>query len=738
MEYRLQRDDGAWRWLLERGTPNIGPGGEFEGFIGTCIDITEHRETVEALRESRARFKTLTESLPQMIWTCTRDGYCDYLSRQWLDYTGRSEAQQLGKGWLEQVHPEDRIKVSEEWVRAIAAGDVYDMSFRIRRLDGVYRWFKTRAVPLRDPAGRILKWFGSNTDIEDFVTASARLEVQLERMQLLDRTTHAIGAHQEARKVFEVVMRSLEDSLGIEFGCVALYETEPAQITVSYVGTESSQLGTEIGIAENARMAVDAEALARCVRGELVYMEDLGRITHSPLCTRLLEGGLRALVAAPLMIEKEVFGVLLVARRAENSFSSDDCEFLKQLSSHVALAANQARLYDALQAAYQDLRQTQQTVMQQERLRALGQIASGIAHDINNALSPAALYTQALLDHEKLSKRAQEHLAVIQRAIEDVAQTVQRMRAFYMPRGLELTLAPVELNQILAQVIELTRARWSNMPQERGIVVNVESDFAPDLPRVLGAESEVRDAFTNLVLNAVDALPEGGLIKLRTRYDARDRRVIVEVEDNGVGMSDTTRSRCLEPFFTTKGERGTGLGLPMVFGMLQRHGGDLEIDSELGKGTTVRLIFPAAPTGMSVRDGQLRASLPPLRILLVDDDPLVLRSLRDALEFDEHEVETAEGGQLGIDAFAAALQEGCGFDAVITDLGMPYVDGRKVAARIRQLDPHVPIVMLTGWGHRLIATDDKPEHVDRVISKPPRMAELRATLAELLRARAAN
>jgi len=468
------------------------------------------------------------------------------------------------------------------------------------------------------------------------------------------------------------------------------------------------------------------------VRGELVYEPALEH-PELPFPARLASGGMRALVAAPLTIENEIFGVLVVASSVENSFTSDDCEFLRQLSSHVALAANQARLYDALQVAYQDLRQTQQTVMQQERLRALGQIASGIAHDINNALSPAALYTQSLLEHEKLSKRSQEYLAVIQRAIEDVAQTVQRMRAFYMPRGLELTLAPVDLNQVLGQVIDLTRARWSNMPQERGNVVSVESDLAPDLPRVLGAESEVRDALTNLMLNAVDALPEGGLIRLHTRHDARDRRVIVEIQDNGVGMSDTTRSRCLEPFFTTKGERGTGLGLPMVFGMLQRHGGDLEIDSELGKGTTVRLIFPAAPVGMSAREAELRAALPPLRILLVDDDPLVLRSLRDAFESDGHEVETAEGGQLGIDAFAATLQTGRGFNAVITDLGMPYVDGRKVATRIRQLDPQVPIVMLTGWGHRLIATDDKPEHVDRVISKPPRMAELRATLAELLR-----
>jgi DNA-binding response OmpR family regulator len=170
--------------------------------------------------------------------------------------------------------------------------------------------------------------------------------------------------------------------------------------------------------------------------------------------------------------------------------------------------------------------------------------------------------------------------------------------------------------------------------------------------------------------------------------------------------------------------------------MLQRHGGELEIESELGKGTTMRLVFPSAPTGVSMRDATNAPALKPLRILLVDDDPLVLRSLRDALEFEQHDVVTAEGGQAGLDEFAGAIDRNQPFDLVITDLGMPYVDGRKVAARVRQLDANVPIIMLTGWGHRLIATDDKPEHVDRVLSKPPKMAELRATMVELLRARA--
>jgi len=426
VEFRLQRDDGAWRWLLERGTPNFGPGGEFEGFIGTCIDITEHRETVEQLRESRARFKTLAESLPQMIWTCLRDGYTDYLSRQWLDYTGRSEAQQLGSGWLEQVHPDDRVKVQMEWARVIGTGDAYDIMYRIRRFDGVYRWFKTRAVPLRDPAGRILKWFGSNTDIEDFVVAERKLKVQLERMQLLDRTTHAIGIHQEPRKVFDVVLRSLEDNLGVDFGCLCVYQAEPELLTISAIGEKSAPRARQIGLIENTQIEVDENALGRCVHGELVYEPNITG-ARFPFPARLATGGLRAMVAAPLMIEEEVFGILVVAKRTADSFSSDDCEFLRQLSSHVALAANQARLYDALQSAYQDLRQTQQTVMQQERLRALGQIASGIAHDINNALGAVLPLVQQILVDVQSNRLSADVLCKDLQQIEQSLQTCRRI-----------------------------------------------------------------------------------------------------------------------------------------------------------------------------------------------------------------------------------------------------------------------------------------------------------------------
>jgi CheY-like chemotaxis protein len=369
-------------------------------------------------------------------------------------------------------------------------------------------------------------------------------------------------------------------------------------------------------------------------------------------------------------------------------------------------------------------------------------MASGIAHDINNAISPAALYTESLLEREPgLSERARGCLVTIQTAIEDVAETVSRMREFYRPRETEMVLSRVACNRVLEQVINLTRARWSDLPQQRGIVIQLRTELAEELPQIMGSEGELRDALTNLIFNAVDAMPDGGTLTLRTclvtsgsrSADDAARHVHVEVADSGIGMDEETRRRCLEPFYTTKGERGTGLGLAMVYGMVQRHSADLDIDSAVGRGTTVRLIFAAAdPVTVPVATGApLQLLAQRLRILLVDDDPMLIKSLRDILQQDGHVVTVADGGQKGIDTFAAALAHGTPFSIVITDLGMPYVDGRKVAASVKAASALTPVILLTGWGKRLLAENDIPAHVDRVLSKPPRLAELRAALAKL-------
>jgi CheY-like chemotaxis protein/anti-sigma regulatory factor (Ser/Thr protein kinase) len=294
----------------------------------------------------------------------------------------------------------------------------------------------------------------------------------------------------------------------------------------------------------------------------------------------------------------------------------------------------------------------------------------------------------------------------------------------------------VDLNKVVEQVIELTRARWSDLSQKQGIDIQMQMELAEGLPGIMGAEGEIRDALTNLLFNAVDAMPEGGTLTLRTQSirSAPDVQLVsVVVSDDGIGMDEETRRRCLEPFFTTKGERGTGLGLAMVYGMVQRHSAEFAIDSAPGRGTSVTLTFPAYTQnfGSTVRMATPALTGPRLRILLIDDDPIIIKALEESLGADGHVTVAAGGGQAGIDAFRAALGTADTFALVITDLGMPRVDGRKVAQTVKTLSPRTPVILLTGWGQRMLADSDIPPHVDRLLSKPPRLQELRRAIKEL-------
>jgi signal transduction histidine kinase/ActR/RegA family two-component response regulator len=575
--------------------------------------------------------------------------------------------------------------------------------------------------------------------------AERRAMRQLERLNLLQRITRAIAERQDLDSIFQVVVRTLEEQMPVDFCAICGYDPRERKLTVSRVGTRSEVLAPALAMAENTRIEIDENCLSSCVAGALVYEPDLATLRY-PFMRRLAAAGLGSMVVVPLLVEQHsgVFGVLVVVRRGVNAFSSGECEFLTQVCEHVALAANQAQLHDSLRQAYDELRQTQNAMVQQERLRALGQMASGIAHDINNAISPITLYVDAILTHETgFSQRTREQLEIIQRAADDVAHTVARMGEFYRQRQAPLPLVPVEVDRILRETLELTRARWSDMAQQRGIVITpkIETDFTSGNPIVMAIESEMREALVNLVLNATDAMPEGGKLTLRAGHaleSGKDvaRRVFIEVVDTGIGMDETTRRSCLEPFFTTKGERGTGLGLAMVYGIAQRHGVDIDIQSAPGEGTTFRLTFPqGAPAAQSTASLRIQKLPSHTSILIVDDDPVLLTSLREVLVHDGHAVQTANGGRVGIEAFLDAQESGKPFRVVITDLGMPHVDGRAVAAAIKAAAPSTAIIMLTGWGQRLVAAGDIPPEVVAVLSKPPRINELRRHIAQYMEER---
>lgn len=559
----------------------------------------------------------------------------------------------------------------------------------------------------------------------------SELKTQLKRLNLLHRITRAVAAQHDMQTIFQVVVRSLEVELPADFVCICLHDPVERMLKAAHVGIRSGALARELAMPETGHIAIGENGFSRCVDGDLIYEPDIGAFEY-PFPRRLAREGLRTLAAVPLIAEKEMLGVMMVSRLQAGAFSNTDCDFLSQLCAHVALAARQAQLYGNLQKAYDDLRMTRQATMQQERLRALGQMAAGIAHDINNAISPLALDTEALLEQERdLPQSVRAYVETVKRVTGDVAGTVGRLQEFHDEREQHSALAPVDLNALVPLVAEMTKPRWNDMPQRNGVVVSLQCGLAPSLPPVMGADHEIREALTNLIFNAVDALPHGGMINIRTRAEP-DGRVVLEVQDDGVGMDEVTRQRCLEPFFTTKGERGTGMGLAAVFGVANRHKATLDIESAPGSGTTFRMRFP--PVGMARAEPAPASDvISSMRLLVVDDDPFVLESLRRALEYQGHTVVEATGGREGVDAFGAAFAKGEAFSAVITDLGMPYVDGIQVARAVKMQSPTTPVILLTGWGKHMQAEPEAMANVDFFIGKPPKLKELRQVLAQLPR-----
>ena len=433
--------------------------------------------------------------------------------------------------------------------------------------------------------------------------------------------------------------------------------------------------------------------------------------------------GIRHLAVTFLTAGHEVLGILGVARRQVEPFTVEDLELLNVLGAEVGVAVHDRRLYQELQETNEELRRTQQMVLQEQRLRALGTMASGIAHDINNALTPIFGIADLLLTRQDWDEETRMQLEMIATSSSDIAATVARLREFYRKQDSPDTLQPVLVADLVQKTISLTQPRWRDMPQERGVVIEVDTEIPEDLPCVAGIEGELREALTNLILNAVDAMPEGG--KLRVCARAEDARVALVVEDTGVGMTEEVRQRCLEPFFSTKEGRGTGMGLSVVYGIVNRLRGDIEILTAPGKGTTFTLLLPVAEIDLA------EAELTPVsavraRVLCIDDEASVREFLRRALAYLGHAVVVVPGGREGIEAFQSAP-----FDVVITDLGMPEVDGRVVTAAVKKQSPDTPVILLTGWGTRLEAEGQLPPGVDRVMCKPVSLRQLGKAVGEV-------
>jgi len=373
-----------------------------------------------------------------------------------------------------------------------------------------------------------------------------------------------------------------------------------------------------------------------------------------------------------------------------------------------------------------ELQTTQQQIIQQERLRALGQMASGIVHDFNNVLTPILGYSELMLMAEEVlsdKERAKNYLGLMNIAAKDASNIVRRLREFYRQREYGELFSSVNLNQLVQQAIELTQPRWKDQSQAKGITISIENDWQ-EVPLILGNESELRELLTNLIFNAVDAMKENGTITIRTRFDGGS--VLIEVSDTGIGMTDEVKQRCFEPFFSTKEEQGTGLGLSIVHGIIRRHYGTIEIKSKIDEGTTVTIRFPIQAQSEG-EEQEAEGNIRSLHVLVVDDEQMVRDLITQYLLALGHTVDTANNGREGILKFYKSS-----FDLVITDMAMPDMSGVQLAALIKQVAPNKPVILLTGFGDMMRVTGDIPLEVDYLLNKPVTLIEFREALTKVI------
>ncbi|MGB9597308.1 MAG: hybrid sensor histidine kinase/response regulator, partial [Candidatus Poribacteria bacterium] len=380
--------------------------------------------------------------------------------------------------------------------------------------------------------------------------------------------------------------------------------------------------------------------------------------------------------------------------------------------------------------ALTELKETQQKIIQQERLRDMGQLASGITHSFNDVLTVILGLSDSALNQDEIlndKDTIRSYLEMIRNSAIDGRQLSEQLKMFYRQRDENETFTPININELIKQVILITQPRWKVQAQTEGIKIDVLTDLK-DVPQVYGKENELREVLTNLIFNAIDALIKGGTIHINTKTDG-GKDVIIEVIDTGIGMTEETRRRCFELYYSTKKEAGTGLGLAIAYGTIQRHNGKIEVESELGKGTKFTIRLPIATiTEKKVEELKPEKHTKPLRplnILVVDDSKPIQKVLGLYLTADGHKFELASNGKEALEKFKSGT-----FDLVITDRAMPDINGDKLAYYIKQIKPETPVIMITGLGNIMEASGEFPQNIDRLVSKPLTMKELHQALAE--------
>jgi signal transduction histidine kinase len=546
--------------------------------------------------------------------------------------------------------------------------------------------------------------------LDDLRGSTERLEDLVFKLGALNEVVQLAARVPNMQQLLALVLERTMRTVRASIGSVMLVDRQRGvlRVVAARGGSEDIPVGTEVPLGEGVA----------------------GKVAQAGEATLIHDG---TFICEPIRVEDRIIGVVNLAKGETSpmdprAFSPMDLQFLSTLMAHVAYALENARLLEEsrltterLQNVVEELRTAQTRLVEGETVRALGQMASGMAHHLNNLLAVVSGRLQLLLLRTQ-DPVLRKPLETAERAVGDAAEVVRRVLGFSAAQPVPETTR-VDLNEVAADVIELTRPRWQDTAQLRNAMVDIRFEPGEDVV-VAGEPAPLREVFMNLVLNALDAMPGGGCLTVRTWVE--EGWVYCSVGDTGAGMSAETRQRALEPFFTTKGPKGVGLGLSVSLGVVQRHRGEMDIQSTEGQGTIVTLRIPRPGVTPPADTVPLTPSpVAPLKILVVDDEPTVLEALADTLAEDGHRVLRAGSGREAL----AVLDGGERVDVVITDLGMPGMTGWELARALRTRQPDLPVGLISGWTSSADFSAEEASHVAFVIAKPYTLGALRTALA---------
>jgi signal transduction histidine kinase len=419
----------------------------------------------------------------------------------------------------------------------------------------------------------------------------------------------------------------------------------------------------------------------------------------------------KSILCVPLKAKTKMIGVLEVINKVDDtSFTEEDAMLLNIFANQAAVAIENARFYGELKDRYEEEKQLQEKLAESEKLRAMGLMASGVAHDFNNML--AIIFGNIdLAEVEDNKDMILKRLAKIKRAAVDSANIIKRLQKFTKTNSEDTPFQPVKYNDLVREAIEISTPMWKDGPQAKGISIEIVDALTEEEFIILGNETDLREAIINMIFNSVNAMPQGGKIHLAMYTKNED--IYLEISDNGIGMTEETKRRIFDPFFTTKGVNHSGLGMSMLYGTIKMHNGSIDIKTKPGEGTMFTIVLPKGKEEVEKKDEKLDpvVEIKEANIMIIDDEPEIGEVLSEILSSQGHQTRVFDSGKGGLEAFKKGS-----YEVLITDLGMPGVSGWEVINIARQIQPSVVVGIITGWD--ISEEEAKQKGVDFLINKP--------------------